>query len=115
MGSVVNGELTFVVENIPKSTPVTGCPGWWLFTLMMDHFQRAGTTINAVVGFWTYGDNLALVNQLTGGNNPLTLEEAAKRTRTGVYAASRQFTQVTVEVSIGTPGNFTRVRVLFKK
>jgi hypothetical protein len=114
MGSVLNSELIFVVENIPKTTPTTGCPGWWMFALMMDHFQIIGTAISAVVGSWTYGDNLAAINRLTGGFNPLSLEEAAKRTKTGEYAASRQFTRVSVVSSTGTPGNYTQVRVLFE-
>jgi hypothetical protein len=115
MGSVVSGELTFILENLPKSKPTTGCPGWWLFAQMMDHFQKIGTTITAVVGSWTYGDNLATVNQLTAGNNPAPLVEAAKRTITGVYAASWQFTKVTVDSSSGNPGNYRRIRVRFLK
>ena len=114
LGSVANGELTFLVENLPKTTPHTGCPGWWMFGLMMDHFQMSGTAIHAIAGSWTYGDNLTLVNRFTGGSSPLTLEEAAKQTISGRYAASRQYTKVTVSSFAGTPGNFTRVRVLFK-
>jgi hypothetical protein len=115
MGSVVNGELTFVVENLPKTTPTTGCPGWWLFSQMMNHFLLANTTIIAVVGSWTYGDNLVGINRLTGASNPLLLEEAAKHTVTGKYAASWQFTNVTVVSSTGSVGNYTQVRVLFTK
>jgi hypothetical protein len=113
LGEVVGGELTFVVENLPKSRPTTGCPGWWLFTQMMDHFQSAGTPITAVVGSWTYGDNLAIVNRLTGGGMSLT--DAALQTTTARYAATRQYVRVAVSSVLGTPGRYTRVRVLFTK
>jgi hypothetical protein len=115
MSSVVNGELTFIVENLPKTTPTTGCTGWWMFAQMMDHFKSVGTIIDAVVGSWTYGDNLAVLNQLTSGANPLSLEDAAKQTKTAQYAASRQYVNSTVTSFAGTPGNYTKVRVLFAK
>jgi hypothetical protein len=86
-----------------------------MFAQMMDHFQSVGTRITAVVGSWTYGDNLAAINRLTGSAHGLSLQDAAKQTITGSYAASRQYTNVTVSLSIGTPGNYTKVRVLFTR
>jgi hypothetical protein len=115
LGEVDNGELSFVVENLPRSVPRTGCPGWWLFAQLMDHFQDAGTVIDAILGNWTYGDNLATVNRLTGGPNALTLEEAASRTVTAGYAASRQYTRAVVVSADGRPGQYTRVRVRFTR
>jgi hypothetical protein len=115
LAEVVNGESTFVVENLPRTTPRTGCPGWWLFAVMMDHFQAAGTVIDAVLGNWTYGDNLAAVNRLTGGPNGMTLEQAARQTTTATYAAARQYTNVSVVSAAGVPGQYTRVRVRFTR
>ena len=34
-----SGELEFAIENLPKDR--TGCPGWWMFEKMMDHFAPA--------------------------------------------------------------------------
>jgi hypothetical protein len=115
VAEVVNGELTFIVENLPRTTPRSGCPGWWLFAVMMDHFQAAGTVIDAVLGNWTYGDNLAAVNRLTGGPNGVTLEEAARQTTTATYAATRQYTNVSVLSAAGTPGQYKRVRARFTR
>ena len=49
LGSVGNGVLTFVVENLPKTNPPTGCPGVWMFNVMMDHF---GASVTAIKGTW---------------------------------------------------------------
>lgn len=103
------GELSFIVENLPKDG--TGCRGHWLFSEMMRHF---GASVTAIQGNWTYGDNLAAVNQATAAG--LSLEEAAKRGPTGRYAAAWNYT--TVEVlpqTRGAPGQYTAVYVLFKK
>ncbi len=115
------GELSFWVENLPADG--TGCPGWWMFDQMMEHFQKKGTSISAVAGYWVYGDNLQTVNKLTAGN-ALTLEEAAKRTKTGGYATTWQYTNVEVVYptpgnptslgTIGTQGNYSKVYVRFK-
>jgi hypothetical protein len=108
------GELTFVVENQPKTSPTTGCPGWWLFEQMMNHFQSVGTAVTAIVGSWTYGDNLATVNTLTGTGG-MPLQDAAKQTATARYATSRQYHRVAIDSAVGTPGNYSKVRVLFTK
>lgn len=107
---VGGGELSFIIENLPKDG--TGCPGWWLFDMMMQHF---GASVTAIQGNWTYGDNLAAVNRLTAGS-AMILEEAAKQGPTGKYAATWNFTKVGVQPqTTGTPGNYVRVHVLFKK
>ena len=82
---------------------------------MIDHFQTVGTTVAAIVGSWTYGDNLAIINRLTGGVSGQSLQDAAKQTITASYAFSRQYTKVTISSAKGSPGNYTKVRVLFTK
>jgi hypothetical protein len=103
------GQVSFIVENLPKDG--TGCPGRWMFNVLMEHF---GAGVTAIQGNWTYGDNLHTVNHLTAGA-AMTLEEAAKQGPTGRYAISWGYT--TVEVlpqTNGTPGKYTQVYVLFK-
>jgi hypothetical protein len=45
---VGNGELSFIVENLPKNQ--RGCPGWWMCEQMLQHFAGA---IAAIQGNWT--------------------------------------------------------------
>jgi hypothetical protein len=100
------GELTFVVENLPKDG--TGCPGWWLFEQVIRHF---GAAVRAIQGNWTYGDNLAAVNALTAAGQ--TVRQAALQTKTGQYASGYNFTVVQLIQAVGVPGAFTEIRVLF--
>lgn len=111
LGELTGGDsLSFIIENLPKDG--MGCRGWWMFDMMMQHF---GTSVAVIHGSWTYGDNLAMVNKLTTGG-VLLLEEAAKHGPTGKYAAAWNFTRVEVQPqTVGTPGNYVRVHVLFKK
>jgi hypothetical protein len=107
---ISGGQLSFIIENLPKDG--TGCPGWWMFELMMHHF---GSNVTAIQGNWTYGDNLATVNRLTAGG-VMTIEEAARQGPTGRYAVAWGFNQVQVLPQItGAPGNYSRVYVLFKR
>jgi len=107
---ISGGQLSFVFENLPKDG--TGCRGRWLFDEMMRHF---GSSVVAIQGNWTYGDNLAMVNRLTS-LGAMSIEDAAKRGPTGKYAASWGFAQVQVlSQTSGTPGNYVCVYVLFKK
>jgi hypothetical protein len=107
---VSGGQLSFIIENLPKDG--TGCPGWWMFEVMMKHF---GPNVTAIQGNWTYGDNLATVNNLTAGG-AMTLEAAARNGPTGLYAVAWGFSQVQVlPQTAGAPGNYTRVHVLFTK
>lgn len=107
---IAGGELSFIIENLPKDG--TGCPGWWMFGERMRHF---GGGVTAVQGNWTYGDNLAAVNRLTAGG-AMTLETAAALGPTGKYAAAWGFTRIRVlPQTNGTPGNYSRVHVLFEK
>jgi hypothetical protein len=45
---VSGGQLSFIVENLPKDG--TGCPGRWMFDVMVQHF---GTNVTAIQGNWT--------------------------------------------------------------
>ncbi|WP_131990104.1 hypothetical protein [Chthoniobacter flavus] len=77
---------------------------------MMEHF---GDNVKAIAGNWSYGDNLAAMNKLTGQG--MSLEEAASQTWTGGQAAKFGFSNPTVETAIGAAGNYTKIRVVFKK
>jgi len=113
---VGGGELEFWIENRPQDQ--TGCPGWWMFNQLMEHFRGRVTLLT---GYWIRGDNLDEVNRLTTAGT-MTLEDAAKLTKTGGYARSWGF--ATVEIvypspgrpkgTLGTPGNYHRVHVKFK-
>jgi hypothetical protein len=115
LGELVGGgELSFLIENLPKTTPRTGCSGQWMFQQMMAHF---GTSVIAIQGNWlgASSDNLITLNRLTAGG-AMTIEEAAKQTWTGMRAQSYGYIQVEIiGTPSGTPGNYTRARVLFKK
>ncbi len=104
--------LKFYVENLPKTIPHTGCPGQWLFQVAWDHFAAEGISILGIRGDWTFGDNLAAVNQLTA-NNAMTLEEAARRTWTGLRAMDKGFTAVAILAQTGGPGRYNSVDVVF--
>jgi hypothetical protein len=111
---VGGGELSFILENLPKTTPQTGCPGQWMFRMMMAHF---GSTVTAIQGNWfgRSSDNLATVNQLTS-SSALSIEDAAQQTWTGMRAKQYGYSKVQlVGIPIGTPGNFTTVQVLFTR
>ena len=83
-----------------------------MFDEMMKHF---GSSVLIIEGNWTYGDNLATVNRLTAGG-AMPLDQASVHTPTGKYAAAWGYGKVTVQLqSIGLPGNYTNVYVLFAK
>lgn len=103
------GELVFVVENLPKDR--TGCPGWWMFQKMMEHF---GPSVTAIRGSWTYGDNLDTVNRLTSGG-AMTITEAAFQGPTGQYALAHGFVNVHVLLEAGNPGAYSTIEVRFTR
>lgn len=108
----VQGHLTFHVHNEPKDGQ--GCRGWWLFRQMWDHFAAQGTRIVAIEGEWTFGDNLATVNQLTASG--LTCLEAAEQTWTAARARGVGFTTISEAVPpVGTSGQYTEVYVRFTR
>jgi hypothetical protein len=101
----------FYVENLPKDK--TGCPGWWLFQIAWDHFvQEKQAVIAGVRGEWTFGDNLDMVNHLRAGNR-MTLEDASKQTWTYQQASIKGFRTYHHLDSIGSPGMYTEVQVVF--
>ena len=111
LGELVSGgQVSFIVENLPKDG--TGCPGKWMFNQMMTHF---GSSVTAVQGYWIgpLSDNLKEVNSLTAAG--ISLEAAAQGTWTGKRAADWGYTQVQVLSIMGTPGNYRKAHVLFKK
>jgi hypothetical protein len=111
---VSGGHLSFIVENLPKTNPRTGCSGQWMFRQRMAH---VGTSVTAIEGNWVgaNSDNLIGLNKLTTGG-AMTVEEAAKQTWTGMRARDHGFTRVAlVGTPVGAPGQYTRVHVLFEK
>lgn len=105
-------QLSFIVENLPKDG--IGCPGKWLFDKMMEHY---GAAVTAIQGNWvsaTTSDNLIKINQITVAGSQ-SVDAAAKDTWTGKRAGEWGFVQVEVLEQIGTPGQYSKVRVLFKK
>ncbi|MBY0459075.1 MAG: hypothetical protein K2V38_17200 [Gemmataceae bacterium] len=106
------GYFKFFVENLPKTTPRTGCPGWWLFQAAWDHFLSMGVTVLGVRGEWTFGDNLDMVNRLTA-NSAMSLEDAARLTWTGLRAQEKGFSTVSIIDQDGSPGNYLSIDVVF--
>jgi len=109
--------LFFVVENLPKRTPPTGCPGKWMFQQMMAHF---GAQVLAIQTDWhgsTPGksDNLDEINKRTTGG-AMTVLEAAWFTWTGKRAKEWGAANVTELVPcVGAPGKYVQVQLLFTK
>jgi len=110
-----DGTLEFLIENLPKTKPSTGCPGYWMFQQMLAHF---GTKVLGIKGTWIGSktddsDNLDEVNNRTAGN-AMTLLDAAWLTWTGIQAKAWGATKV-AELSTpkGIPGNYTHVQVIF--
>ncbi|HVS34588.1 MAG TPA: hypothetical protein VMS17_03335 [Gemmataceae bacterium] len=85
-----------------------------MFQQMMVHF---GARVSAIQGNWVgaSSDNLIAINRLTAGG-AMTIEQAARRTWTGMRASDYGYTQVRVAgTPAGTPGRYASVHVLFTK
>lgn len=105
------GYFHFYVENLPKDK--TGCPGWWLFEVAWNYFERdQQVSIKGVRGDWTSGDNLDTVNRLTAGGQ-LSLEDAAKQTWTFQQAMRKGFARYQSIDAQGSPGQYSSVDVVF--
>lgn len=63
-------------------------------------------------GAWTYGDNLATFNRLTGQG--MSVADAARQTFTGRMAGRLGFGNVEVLQTAGSPGASTNVQVVFR-
>lgn len=106
-GELDSAELSFIVENRPRDG--RGCPGKWLFDEMMGHF---GEAVAFIRGNWTYGDNLSIVNtSMTSGGS--AIDDAVRRTWTAARAAEWGFTGIHIITTIGQPGAYSSVQVLF--
>jgi hypothetical protein len=101
-----DGILSFTIE-AGEHSPVRGTA---MFDRMMEHF---GEKVKAIEGTWVYGDNLAAVNKLTGGET--SLKDAAATTWTGKRAARHRFTKVKIVAAKGKPGRYVEVHVLFER
>jgi hypothetical protein len=88
---VVSLDFEMVLPNGTRSTVLRGREQ---FDRVMEHFRGR---VNAVQGYWVYGDNLAAINRLTRPPHNLTLEQAAARTWTGEQAARHGFTRVRID------------------
>jgi hypothetical protein len=100
------GIVSFAIE-AGEGSPVRGTE---MFSKMMERF---GDRVNAIQGNWTYGTNLARVNELTATGVPL--QEAVGQTWTASRAAMWGFTNPTIQAAEGSAGAYTRVQVLFGK
>ena len=80
------------------------------FARILQHFDGQFTGIR---GAWTYGDNLADFNRLTGEG--LSPQEAALRTWTGQRATEAGYGEVVVRVLEGEAGAYDDVQVLFTR
>jgi autotransporter adhesin len=80
------------------------------FKEILNHFEGK---FDGIRGAWSYGDNLAKFNKLTGEGK--SLKEAALGTWTGEQAIAAGYAKVTVRSFMGTPGAYTKVDVLFHK
>lgn len=78
---------------------------------MMEHF---GGNAKGVGGNWTSGTNLKHINEVTAAGK--SIEHAIPGTWTAKSAARYGFTEPKiVEIPQGSPGNYTRVNVIFER
>ncbi|MBK6689457.1 MAG: hypothetical protein IPG45_33635 [Deltaproteobacteria bacterium] len=105
LGSVdTDGVLTFAIE---RGKSVSGSE---LFSGMM---ESIGSRVTSIQGNWTYGTNLARVNELTASGVPLS--QAVQQTWTAGRAKAFGFGQAAVEVAEGGPGAYQRVVARFSR
>ena len=100
------GTVSLIVE-AGKGSPVSGTE---LIAKMMAAF---GNRVTAIQGNWTYGVNLAKVNELTARG--MSLEQAVTKTWTASRAAMFGFGQAAVQLVEGGPGAYTKLQVLFTR
>jgi hypothetical protein len=100
------GIVSFIVE-AGKGSPVSGTE---LIAKMMAAF---GNRVTAIQGNWTYGVNLAKVNELTASG--MSPEQAVTKTWTASRAAMFGFGQGAVQLVEGSPGAYTKLQVLFTR
>lgn len=108
-----------VVAQLPDGTRGQLLRGSDFFNAMMDHFGIAA--VDVIEGQWEttnpdWSANLDAFNRITGSNS-ITEAAAAAQTPTGMYAARRGYTKVTIVIAnpIGARGKYTEVLVQFRK
>lgn len=107
LGSLsTDGVLSLAIE-AGKGSPVRGSE---MFAKMMQHF---GSGVKAIQGNWSYGSNLARVNDLTRGG--MSLQQAVTQTWTAGQAATHGFGHATLQAAEGSAGAYTRIQVLFTR
>ncbi|MBX3740248.1 MAG: hypothetical protein KF712_04610 [Akkermansiaceae bacterium] len=110
-----DGVITYGIKTPAENSPVRGKE---LFDRMMEHF---GERVKAIRAEWYCDDpadndprsNIHTANQLTSTGK--AMDEAAAATFTGKMAARHGFTAAKVMETRGTPGNYTKVIVIFQK
>jgi hypothetical protein len=100
------GVVSFIIE-AGKGSPVSGTE---MVAKMLAAFGNRAT---AMQGNWTYGVNLAKVNELTASG--MSLEQAVTKTWTASRAAMFGFEKAAVQLAEGSPGAYTKLRVLFTR
>jgi hypothetical protein len=100
------GVLSFAIE-AGEGAAVRGTQ---LFAEMM---SALGSRVTAIQGNWSYGSNLARVNELTRAGTPLA--EAVAQTWTASRAAMHGYGNAAVQAAEGSAGSFTRIQVLFTR
>ena len=106
------GFFHYNVRNEPPDG--LGCSGTWLFEQAWRYFEQNNITIHGIRGDWTGGTNLTTINTLTA-NNQMTVEDAAKHPSLWAFqrASSKGYMNVQVLDTIGSPGNYTSVDVVY--
>jgi hypothetical protein len=100
-----DGIITFAIA-AGEDSPVRGTA---MFKKMLNHF---GGAVKGIRGVWTYGDNLRELNRLT--KSGMSVAQAAEKTWTGKRAIDSGFKSMKVIEAVGTPGNYSRIIVVFE-
>ncbi|MFI6448530.1 polymorphic toxin-type HINT domain-containing protein [Kitasatospora sp. NPDC050543] len=114
MAEVGSDGMLDTIVSVAKNAPSTDPTGGQMFINAM---EAVGHNADGVRGKWLSGgelkDNLDSFN--AGIQNLLSPEDAARNTFTGKMAARYGFTEVEFEIRIGSPGEYAKVQVLFKR
>ncbi|WP_065586081.1 hypothetical protein [Gilliamella sp. App4-10] len=108
-----DGIIDFKINAV--NSPIRGSD---MFSQMMNHY---GENVKSIRGNWmnleksATNKNLGIINKLT--SQGVSLEEAVTHTWTANQAAKYGFSQLEILLARvkGTPGNYTKVEVLFSK
>ena len=104
-----SGELWFeiaTIDRIDRSRRTVG--GKVLFDLMMSHY---GSAVNAIIGYWTNGDNLEEFNRLLAAG--VSEEVAATSVWAGDQARRHGFVRASIVSKIGSVNRYGLVHVEF--